>query len=196
MTNNLKVIKENTKYSATIEKEFEKSVNLLPDENIEFKKRGIVFTGKLILQSPGLVVLTNRRIIFLMHHFFGPDKLLYIPLNAISKMNFKTLGFLRSSQRAIHLEYDNRSIVFAITYVQKFMTDFDGPKETINFFELLKKKIPKGIIDETVISSKYWDYYLLLAGLVIGYIIGGVLPILFCAGLGFLIGKGINKLTK
>jgi len=190
------IIEESTKYAATIAKEFEKSVNLWSDENIEFKIRGIVFTGKLILQSPGLVVLTNRRIIFLMHHFFGPDKLLYIPLNAISRMNFKTLGFLRGAQRAISLEYDNKSIIFAITYVQTFMTGFGGPKETMDFFKLLKEKLPKCTVDETVISIKYWDYYLLLAGLLIGYIIGGILPILLCIVLGFLIGKVINKLTK
>jgi len=197
---NLKVTEENTNYSATVEKEFEKSINLLPDETIEFKNRGIVFTGQLMKQSPGLVVLTNRRIIFLMHHFFGPDKLLYIPLNTISRMNFKNLGFLRGSRRAISLEYDNKSILFAITYVQKFMTGFGGPKETVHFFELLKEKLPNNIIDEAVISAKSWDYYLLLAGGVIGYfmsgIIGGVLLILLGAVLGFLIGKMINKLTK
>ena len=131
-----------------------------------------------------------------MHHLFSSDKLLYIPLNAISKMNFKTLGFFRSAQRAICLEYDNKSITFAITYVQKFMTGAGGSKKTIDFFELLKEKLPKAIVDETAISTKSWDYYLLLAGLLIGFIIGGVLPVLFCAGLGFLIGKGINKLMK
>ena len=138
----LQAIEENTKYAGWVEEEFEKSINLLPEENIECKYRGIVFTGKLMLQSPGLVVLTNRRIIFLMHHFFGPDKLLYIPLNTISGITLKNLGLLRGFQRAIHLEYENKSIVFAITYVQKIMTGFAGPTATMRFFELLKEKLP------------------------------------------------------
>ena len=197
---NPEVIEENINYAASVDNEFEKSINLLPDENIECKYRGIVFTGKLMSQSPGLVALTNRRIIFLMHHFFGPDKLLYIPFDTISGMNFANLGFMRGSQRAICLEYDNKSILFAITAVQNFMTGFSGPRETIHFFEVLKEKLPNCIIDEMGTSVKSWDYYLLLAGLVIGYlisgIIGGVLVILFGAVLGFLIGKIINKLTK
>lgn len=190
------VIEENTKYKATIEKEFEKSVNLLSDEHIEFKKRGIVFTGRLVLESPGLVVLTNKRLIILTHHFFGPDKLLYIPLTAISKMNFNTLGFLRGAQKAIRLEYDNKSIVFAITYVKKFMTGFGGPKGTTDFFEVLKKKFPDCVVDEYVIPAKNWDYYLFLVGLVIGYMIGGLLPIMLCAASGFFIGKAVNKYIK
>ena len=181
MTNDLKVTKKNTKYAATIEKEFEKSVNLLSDETIELKKRGIVFTGKLILQSPGLVVLTNRRIIFLMHHFFGPDKLLNIPLNAISRMNFKTLGFLRGAQKAISLEYHNTSILFAFPYVQPYWRGISDPEKTLDFYQLLKGKLPKHVVDETDISIKYWDYYLLLAGLLIGYIMSGVLLILYCS---------------
>lgn len=196
MANNPEVIQENTQYAATVEKEFEISVNLLPDEKIEWKKRGIVVTGKLILQSPGLVILTNRRIIFLMHHLLSPDKLLYIPLNAISRMNFKNLGFLRGNQTAIRLEYDTTSLVFAITFVQKFGTGFSGPKETIAFFEVLKEKLPDCMIDETVIPAQCWDYYLLLAGLLIGFMIGGVLPVILCAGLGFFTGTLINKLTK
>ena len=156
MTNTLKIIKEKTKYAATVEKEFEKSVKLLPDENIEFKKRGVIFTGKLILQNPGLIALTNKRIIFLTHHFFGPDKLLYIPLNAISKMNFKTLGFLRSSQKAINLEYGNHSIMFGIGSIQQFMTGFGGPEETQLFsanaektnIEKIIDNLNKGIISE------------------------------------------------
>ena len=88
------------KYNAILEKEFEKSVNLLPNENIEFKNRGILFREKLIVQSPGIVVLTNKRIIFLIHSSFGPGEFLYIPLNAISRMNFKTLGFLQKRSKS------------------------------------------------------------------------------------------------
>ncbi|MGA2917599.1 PH domain-containing protein [Methanoregula sp.] len=191
------------KYKVILEKEFEKSVNLLPNENIEFKNRGILFRGKLIVQSPGIVVLTNKRIIFFIHSSFGPSEFLYIPLNAISRMNFKTLGFLRSGQRAISLEYDNKSILFSITYVQKYLTSIGGPKETLKFYMLLKEKLPEFIVDETNISIKAWDHYLLLAGLLAGGLIGcffagigGILFSLPSAGFGFLLGKIINKLTK
>jgi len=130
-----------------------------------------------------------------MHHFLSPDKLLYIPLNLISKVNLKTLGFLRGKQRTINIEYNNESLAFAITWSQKVMTGFGNPKATLEFFNILKKKLPSNIVEEPIIE-KHWDYYLLLFGLLIGYTIGGILPILFCAGMGFLIGKGINKLTK
>ncbi|MGA2916927.1 PH domain-containing protein [Methanoregula sp.] len=201
---NLKVTEENTKHEATVEKEFETSVNLLPDENIEFTKRGIIFTGKLTSQSTGLVVLTNRRIIFLMHHFFGPDKLLYIPLNAISKMNFKTLGFLRNAEKAISLEYDNTSIIFAIAYVQKPFIGLSEPTKTLDFYTLLKEKLPECTTDETDIPTKNWDNYLSLGGMVIGSIIGvitggfigGLLMIFLFGVIGNIIGKIINKLTK
>jgi len=200
MTSNLQIIKENTKYAATIEKEFEKSINLLPDENIECKKRGIVFkggfTGIGILQSPGLVVSTNRRIIFLMHHFFSPDTLLYIPLNAILRVNLQTLGFLRGAQRAIQLEYDHESIMFGITQIQKFMSGSAGSKETVEFFELLKEKLPRGTVDETVIETSSWDFYLFLAGLLIGYTIGGASLSLLCAVLGALFGNVLNRSTR
>jgi len=200
---NLKITEENTNYSATVEEEFEKSVNLLSDEHIELKKKGLVFTGRLVLQSSGLVVLTNKRLIFLTHHFFSPDKLLYIPLTALSRMNFKILGFLlRGAQRAINLEYSNKSILFAITGGQKPWTGISDPKETIDFFEILKKKLPNCIIDETGISSKAWDYNLSLVGGFIGIFfifIGGIwfiwfIPLGYVSG--FLIGKIINKFTK
>lgn len=142
---NPEVIEENINYAASVEKELEKSINLLPDENIELKKRGLVFTGQLMSQSPGLVVLTNKRIIFLMHHCFGPDKLLYIPLDMVSGMNFTRLGIMRGFQKAICLAYDNKSILFAITAVQNIMTGFCGPRETMQFFELLKKKLPEHV---------------------------------------------------
>lgn len=199
---------ENTKYEATAEKEFEKSITLLPDENIESIKKGTVFTGKLIGHRRGLIFLTNRRIIFVIHPFYGPDTLLYIPLNAISGMNFKTLGFLfRGAQRAIGLEYNNKSILFAITFVQRPWTGLSDPTKTIEFFEILKKKLSNCSIDETEISTKTWDYNLSLKGISIGFLIGifsamigGALFFLLFSSLGyvsgFLIGKIINKLTK
>jgi len=199
---NPEIIEENKNYAATVEKEFEKSINLLPDENIEVTRKITILTGKLMGQCRGLVVLTNRRIIFAMHPFFGPDTLLYNPLNTISRINFRTLGFLRGSQRAICLEYDNKSILFAITGSQKPWTGISDPKETIDFFEILKKKIPSCIIDETGISIKAWDYNLSLAGGFIGILFiyfGGILfiwviPLGYI--LGFYIGKMINKFSK
>ena len=194
---------KNTKYETTAGKEFEKSIDLLPDENIEFIKRGTVITGKIIGQNRGLVVLTNRRIIFVLYHFFSPAKLLPIPLNTISGMNFRILRFLfRGAQRAISLEYDNKSILFAITGGQKPWTGISNPKESIDFFEILKKKLPTCNIDETDISIKAWDYNLSLAGGFIGIFFVFICGILFIWTIplgyvsGFLIGKVINKFSK
>ena len=144
------------------------------------------------------------RIIFLLQYYFGQAKLLYIPLNAISGMNFKNLGFLRGSQRAISLKYDNTSVIFLITYVQGHITGLGEPSETFDFYRLLKEKLPECSIDETNISTEYWDYYLSLAGLVIGSIlgfsiggfIGALLGIVLFGALGTIIGKILNKLTK
>jgi hypothetical protein len=123
-------------------------------------------------------------------------------------MNFKTLGFLfRGAQRAICLEYDNKSILFAITFVQRPWTGISDPIRTIEFFEILKKKISNCSVDETGISTKIWDYKLSLAGMSIGFflgfflaMIGGALFFLLFLSLGyisgFLIGKIVNKFSK
>ena len=203
----LAVTEENTKHETTAEKEFEKRINLLPDENIEFIKKSTVMTGKLIGQNRGLVVLTNKRIIFFLYHFFNPAEFLSIPLNDISRLNFKILGFLlKGAQRVICLEYNNKSILFGITYDQNRWRSLSDPKETLDFFGILKKKLPDCIIDETGISTKAWDYNLSIAGAVIGFFIafsligiGGILVCLLIPlgyVLGFFTGKIVNKLTK
>ena len=204
----LGVIEENSKYMWKDlwgdDDEIEKSATLLPDENIEFKGRGVVFAGKSPHQGTGFVILTDRRIIFLMFHFFGPAKLLYIPLNDISKINFKTLGLMRSAQKSVCLEYDKTSIIFAISPEQKYVLGLSDPTKTLNFYMLLKEKLPHCILDKEVISAKAWDYYLSLVGLPIGLIIGamiagniGALVMMAIFGvIGNIIGKMINKFTK
>jgi hypothetical protein len=203
---NLEVIEERVQKKWWQEIDIEKSINLLPSENIENKKRGIILIGKFGVS--GFVVLTNMRIIFLLQYYLSSPKLLYIPLNAISGMEFKNLGFLRGSQRAINLKYNNESIIFLITYFQRRNTGLGWPSETLDFYRLLKKKLPgqfpEFIHNEPEILTKYWDYYLIFPGIVIGSIIGlivggfigGLLGIILFGATGNIAGKIINKFSK
>ena len=182
----LEVIKENTEFTLkdldNEGNEFEKNITLLPDEKIEIKKRSTVFRGESSHQGSGFVIVTNRRIIFLIYHFLGPAKLLYIPLNAISGMNFKSLGFLFRVAKAICLGYNNTSIIFLIDE-QKFTLDLSVSTETETFYTLLKEKLPKNAVDETGAPTIYWEYYLPAAGMIIALIFGAII-----AGIiGFLV---------
>jgi hypothetical protein len=185
------MVTEKALYAETVEKEFGKSVKLLPGELIENQKRGIVF-GK-VFQSPGIIAITNERIIFLLHHFFSPDQIVYISFSSISKINLKKFGFLRGGQMVIELTCGSQSILFNVTYIQKIMTGLGGPQSTEDFIGLLRQKVPTGVINENTVPIKQYDYYLLLMGLAIGLIMGGVLPIIIFAVVGFLIGKLLNK---
>ena len=201
----LEVIEENIKYAWCQGDDFENGIHLLPDESIELNKRVLLLIkGKLINYGiPGFVVLTNRRIIFLLQYYSGPTKLLYIPLNAISGMTFKNLGIMRGSQRAISLEYNNNSIVFLLSHSQ-YITGLSDPNETLDFYKLLKEKLPECRVDETYIPTDFRDYYLFLASLVIGLIIGsiiggfigGLLGIFLFGAIGGIVGKLINTQGK
>jgi hypothetical protein len=140
-TKKILITEQEAYYAATIEKEFEKSVKLLSGEKIELKKRAVIFKEKSIFQSPGMVAITNKRIILLKHHFFSPDKIISIPLAIISKADIQKFGLLRSNQTAIRIKCGEKYILFGITYIQKIATGLTDAVETMKFLEKLKEKL-------------------------------------------------------
>lgn len=69
-------------YGITKEKEFEKSVKLLSNEGIIFQKECQIIESEIFIK-PGILAITNSRIILLRHFFLIPDQLVYIPLEEI-----------------------------------------------------------------------------------------------------------------
>ena len=196
----MEIIKESAKYAPTAEKELERSLKLLSGEKIQKKMRSVVYTNRLFV-SPGFIILTNKRIIFLMHHVFSPDKMFYLPLELISKVNFKILGFSRAKAQAIEIKYSKGKITFAISLGQRMVSSIawsiSDPEETAKFLNLLKNKLGKKIVDETEVKLRNFDYYLCLIGALIGgFIINGLLPSLILGIIGYLIGKIFNRLFK
>ncbi len=189
----MEIIKENVKYAFSLAKELNNNLKLISGEKIEKKLISTVYINKLIA-SPGYVVLTNKRIIFLMHHFFGPDKLLYIPFNTISKINFKIIGFTRGKARAINIKYSTKNIIFAIT---AGMSSISHPKKTIEFFKTLENKFKQEIVDNSEIPNRNFDYYLFTLGALIGiFLIRGLLSTLILGLIGYIIGILINKILR
>jgi hypothetical protein len=135
---------EEVKSNSSIEKELKKSLKLLNGETIELKRKIFNFTEKLAKQNQGVVLLSNQRLIFLLHHALGSDQLMYIPLARIAKASFSSAKGLRSGRKAIEITYGNQSINFGIA---AFLGRTNN-KETSDLFEELKKKLPDNVISE------------------------------------------------
>jgi hypothetical protein len=133
---------DEVKSDSSVEKELKKYLKLLNGETIQFKSKIFNFSEKLTKQNQGVVLLSNQRLIFLLHHALGSDQLLYIPFARISKASFSSAKGLRSGRKAIQITYDNQSINFGITsFLGRTST-----AETSNLYEELKKKLPSHII--------------------------------------------------
>jgi hypothetical protein len=133
---------EEVKSDSSVEKELKKYLKLLNGETIEFKSEIFNFSEKLTKQNQGVVLLSNQRLIFLLHHALGSDQLMYIPFARITKASFSSAKGLRSGRKAIQITYGNQSINFGITsFLGRTST-----KETSNLFEELKKKLPSHTI--------------------------------------------------
>jgi len=133
---------DEVKSDSSVEKELKKYLKLLNGETIEFKTKIFNFSKQLTKQNQGVVLLSNQRLIFLLHHALGSDQLLYIPFARITKANFLSAKGLRSGRKAIQITYGNQSINFGIT---SFLGRTSN-KETSDLFEKLKKKLPDHII--------------------------------------------------
>jgi hypothetical protein len=135
---------DEVKSEFSVEKEFKKYLKLLNGETIEFKSKIFNFSEKLTKQNQGVVLLSNQRLIFLLHHALGSDQLMYIPFARITKASFSSAKGLRSGRKAIDITYGTQSINFGIT---SFLGRTSNT-ETSNLFEVLKKKLPNHIVSE------------------------------------------------
>ena len=138
------IIIEEVKSDVSAEKELKKNLKLLNRETIEFKGKIFNFSEKLAKQNQGLVLLSNQRLIFLLHHALGSEQLIYIPFARITKASFSSAKGLRSGRKAIGITYDHQSINFGIV---AFLGRTSN-KETSDLFEKLKKKFPDHIISK------------------------------------------------
>ena len=136
------IIIEDVKSDVSAEKELKKNLKLLNRETIEFKGKIFNFSEKLAKQNQGVVLLSNQRLIFLLHHALGSEQLMYIPFARITKASFSSAKGLRSGRKAIEITYGDQSINFGIA---AFLSRTSN-KETSNLFEELKKKLPGHII--------------------------------------------------
>ena len=136
------IIISEVKSDSSIEKELKKYLQLLNGETIELKNKIFNFSEKLTKQNQGVVLLSNRRLIFLLHHALGSDQLMYIPFARITKASFSSAKGLRSGRKAIEITYNDQSINFGIaTFLGR-----TSNKETSDLFNMLKKKLPDHII--------------------------------------------------
>jgi hypothetical protein len=133
---------EEVKSDSSIEKELSKYLKLLNGETVELKRKIFNFSEKLEKQNQGVVLLSNQRLIFLLHHALGSDQLMYIPFARITKASFSSAQGLRSGRKAIEIAYGDRSINFGIA---AFLGRTNN-KETSDLFKELKKKVPSTII--------------------------------------------------
>jgi hypothetical protein len=138
------IIIDEVKSDSSVEKELKKYLKLLNGETIELKSKIFNFSEKLAKQNQGVILLSNQRMIFLLHHALGSDQLMYIPFARITKANFLSAKGLRSGRKAIGITYGNQSINFGIA---AFLGRTNN-KETSDLFEMLKKKLPGHIISE------------------------------------------------
>jgi hypothetical protein len=136
------IIIEEVKSDVSAEKELKKNLKLLNRETIEFKGKIFNFSEKLAKQNQGVVLLSNQRLIFLLHHALGSEQLIYIPFARITKASFSSAKGLRSGRKAIGITYDHQSINFGIV---AFLGRTSN-KKTSDLFEELKKKLPDNII--------------------------------------------------
>jgi hypothetical protein len=136
------IIIDEVKSDSSVEKELKKYLKLLNGETIELKSKIFNFSEKLAKQNQGVVLLSNQRLIFLLHHALGSDQLMYIPFARITKANFLSAKGLRSGRKAIGITYGNQSINFGIA---GFLGRTNN-KETSDLFEELKKKLSGHII--------------------------------------------------
>ena len=133
---------EEVKSDSSIEKELKNYLKLLNGETIEVKKKIFNFSEKLAKQNEGVVLLSNQRLIILLHHALGSDHLMYIPFARITKASFSSAKGLRSGRKAITIAYGDRSINFGIASSLGRTSN----KETSALFEELKKKLPGNVI--------------------------------------------------
>jgi len=136
------IIIDEVKSDISAEKELKKNLKLLNRETIEFKGKIFNFSEKLAKQNQGVVLLSNQRLIFLLHHALGSEQLIYIPFARITKVSFSSAKGLRSGRKAIGITYDHQSINFGTV---GFLSRTSN-KETSDLFEELKKKLPDNII--------------------------------------------------
>jgi hypothetical protein len=136
------IIRDEVKSDSSVEKELKKYLKLLNGETIELKSKIFNFSEKLTKQNQGVALLSNQRLIFLLHHALGSDQLIYIPFVRITKVSFSSAKGLRSGRKAIEITYGDQSINFGIA---AFLGRTSN-KETSDFFEELKKKLPDHIV--------------------------------------------------
>jgi len=136
------IIIDEVKSHSSVEKELKKYLKLLNGETIEFKNNIFNFSEKLAKQNQGVALLSNQRLIFLLHHALGSEQLIYIPFARITKASFSSTKGLRSGRKAIEITYGDHSINFGIA---AFLGRTSN-KETSDLFEELKKKLPGHII--------------------------------------------------
>jgi hypothetical protein len=135
---------EEVKSDSSVEKELKKYLKLLNGETVELQSKIFNFSEKLTKQNQGVVLLSNQRLIILLHHALGSDQLMYIPFARITKASFSSAKGLRSGRKAINITYGDQSINFGIA---AFLGRTSN-KETSDLFEELKKKLPGNVISE------------------------------------------------
>lgn len=136
------IIIDEVKSDFSVENELTKYLKLLNGETVELKRIIFNFSEKLVKKNQGVVLLSNQRLIFLLHHVLGSDQLIYIPFAKITKVSFSSAKGLRSGRKAIGITYDHQSINFGIA---AFLGRTSN-KETSDLFEELKKKLPVHIV--------------------------------------------------
>ena len=134
---------DEVKSESSVENELKKNLKLLNGETIELKSEIFNFSRQLAKRNQGVVLLSNQRLIFLLHHPMGSEQLIYVPFARITKASFSSAEGLRSGRKAIEITYDHQSINFGIV---GFLGRTSN-KKTSNLFDELKKRLPDQIIN-------------------------------------------------
>ena len=121
---NSDIIIKKVRYARWMIKELENNLEFLPDEVVEYRT-GISIVNNFFTTTPGLLAVTNLRLIFLRHYMTRRDDLMYLPLSAITKVSLETAGINSRFSELLHITYGDTKIVFGA------MRAFTSAKETL-----------------------------------------------------------------
>ena len=82
---------KNAKYAFTITGEFKKSIELDKDEKVIIKRNVKICK---VLYRPGYFALTTKRLVFIKHYLFAPDRVISIDIRDLKGIGIKESGIL------------------------------------------------------------------------------------------------------
>lgn len=170
---NLQIIDKKAAYAFTMTKGFEKNLELLENEEMqvlesetgEDKKayfRGVVSLNR-ISRNPAIIIITNFRLIFFIHHIFGADRLVYIPFEKIQNVRYVHASISDCGQRWVECSIEgNQKVSFGMSAQGAGLANLEIRDElSVIFLKLLSKSAVHAVFDETVKPGIRWDLYFL-----------------------------------